>query len=280
MRVVGTRRGHAASRRQLHFSARSLRPGKVGPPLLISFNLANADSSAAGNRIRRNRILPILNLFGSAHHARTQGNFRRARNRAGNSALPENHHDRENFHSAVDRSDRHHGLGNFRWRNSLQREARVHLSAGLGAATVNTVYSYWGYYNICQLGGEIRDPERNIPRGIFLSIFGIAIFYLAMQTSLLGVLPWREAAKSDFVISAFMEHIYGARAAQGVTVMILWIAFASLFAALLGYTRVPYAAARDGNFFAAFGRVHPTKKFPHVSLLALGGAALDRKSVV
>lgn len=145
--------------------------------------------------------------------------------------------------------------------------------AGLGAATVNTVYSYWGYYNICQLGGEIRDPERNIPRGIFLSIGGIAILYLAMQTSLLGVLPWREAAKSDFVISAFMEHIYGARAAQGVTVMILWIAFASLFAALLGYTRVPYAAARDGNFFAAFGRVHPTKKFPHVSLLVLGGAA-------
>jgi fructoselysine transporter len=145
--------------------------------------------------------------------------------------------------------------------------------AGLGAATVNTVYSYWGYYNICQLGGEIRDPERNIPRGIFLSIGGIAILYLAMQTALLGVLPWREAAKSDFVISAFMEHIYGARAAQGVTVMILWIAFASLFAALLGYTRVPYAAARDGNFFAAFGRVHPTKKFPHVSLLVLGGAA-------
>jgi fructoselysine transporter len=145
--------------------------------------------------------------------------------------------------------------------------------AGLGAATVNTVYSYWGYYNICQLGGEIRDPERNIPRGIFLSIGGIAILYLAMQTSLLGVLPWREAAKSDFVISAFMEHIYGARAAQGVTVMILWIAFASLFAALLGYTRVPYAAARDGNFFAAFGRVHPIKKFPHVSLLVLGGAA-------
>jgi fructoselysine transporter len=145
--------------------------------------------------------------------------------------------------------------------------------AGLGAATVNTVYSYWGYYNICQLGGEIRDPERNIPRGIFLSIGGIAILYLAMQTALLGVLPWREAAKSDFVISAFMEHIYGARAAQGVTVMILWIAFASLFAALLGYTRVPYAAARDGNFFAAFGRVHPTKKFPHVSLLVLGGVA-------
>lgn len=146
--------------------------------------------------------------------------------------------------------------------------------AGLGAATVNTVYTYWGYYNICHLGGEIRDPERNIPRGIFISIAGITVLYLAMQTSLLGVLPWQQAAKSDFIVSAFMEHIYGARAAQGVTVMILWIAFASLFAALLGYTRVPYAAAQDGNFFAVFGRLHPTKRFPHVSLLVLGAAAL------
>lgn len=146
--------------------------------------------------------------------------------------------------------------------------------AGLGAATVNTVYTYWGYYNICQLGGEIRNPERNIPRGIFISIFGIAVLYLAMQTSLLGVMPWREAARSEFVVSAFMERIYGTRAAQGVTVMILWIAFASLFSALLGYTRVPYAAARDGNFFSVFARLHPTKRFPHISLLVLGAAAL------
>jgi amino acid transporter len=146
--------------------------------------------------------------------------------------------------------------------------------AGLGAAMVNTVYTYWGYYNICHLGGEIRDPQRNIPRGIFLSIFGIAALYLAMQTSILGVLPWQHAAKSNFIVSAFMEQIYGARAAQGVTVMILWIAFASLFAALLGYTRVPYAAACDGNFFSVFAKLHPTKRFPHISLLILGAAAL------
>ncbi len=146
--------------------------------------------------------------------------------------------------------------------------------AGLGAAMVNTVYTYWGYYNICHLGGEIRQPERNIPRGIFLSIFGIAALYLLMQTSILGVLPWQHAASSKFIVSAFMEQIYGAHAAQGVTVMILWIAFASLFAALLGYTRVPYAAACDGNFFPVFARVHPTKHFPHISLLFLGAAAL------
>jgi fructoselysine transporter len=145
--------------------------------------------------------------------------------------------------------------------------------AGLGAAMVNTVYSYWGYYNICHLGGEIRDPEKNIPRGIFLSVFGIAALYLALQTSLLGVVPWREAQNTPFIASLFVERLYGAGAAHFVTWMVLWIALASVFSLLLGYSRVPYSAALDGNFFPIFGRLHPTKKFPHVSLLVLGSLA-------
>lgn len=147
------------------------------------------------------------------------------------------------------------------------------LFAGLGAAMVNTTYSYWGYYNICHLGGEIRDPQRNIPRGIFLSIFGIAILYLAMQSSILGVLPWREAQYSPFIVSTFVEKLYGVTAARFATWMVLWIALASVFSLLLGYSRVPYSAAIDGNFFSIFGKLHPTKRFPHVSLLFLGGLA-------
>ena len=145
--------------------------------------------------------------------------------------------------------------------------------AGLGSAMVNTVYSYWGYYNICHLGGEIRNPERNIPRGIFLSVAGITVLYLAMQTSILGVVPWREAQNSPFIVSTFVEKLYGHSAGRFVTWMILWIALASVFSLLLGYSRVPYAAALDGNFFAVFGRVHRTKHFPHISLLALGALA-------
>jgi amino acid transporter len=152
-----------------------------------------------------------------------------------------------------------------------------HLSAlwfaGLGAAMINTIYSYWGYYNICHLGGEIRDPEKNIPRGIFLSILGITLLYLAMQTSLLGVVPWREAQHSPFIASLFVEKLYGPGAAHFVTGMVLWIALASIFSLLLGYSRVPYSAALDGNFFPFFAKLHPTKHFPHISLLVLGGLA-------
>jgi amino acid transporter len=152
-----------------------------------------------------------------------------------------------------------------------------HLSwaffAALGAAMVKTVYSYWGYYNICYLGGEIKNPEQNIPRGIFLSIIGITLLYLAMQMSILGVLPWREAQNSPFIVSAFVEKLYGHAAARFVTGMVLWIAFASVFSLLLGYSRVPYSAALDGNFFSIFRRVHPKKHFPNISLLFLGGVA-------
>jgi len=148
------------------------------------------------------------------------------------------------------------------------------LLAALGHGTVQTVYSYLGYYNVCNLGGEMKNPEKNIPRAIFISIAGITVLYLAMQTSILTVIPWREAADAKAIASTFIERLYGGQWAGVVTVLILITAMGSVFAAMLGYSRVPYAAAVDGNFFSVFGRVHPTKRFPFVSLLALGATAI------
>jgi fructoselysine transporter len=145
--------------------------------------------------------------------------------------------------------------------------------AGLGQATIKTVYCYLGYYNVCHIGAEIRDPEKNIPRSIMISIMGIAFIYLLMQIVVLGVIPWQEAKNSPFIVSTFFERIYGSSAAIVATVLILWIALASLFAVMLGYSRVPYAAAEDGNYFKVFSKLHPTKNFPHVSLLILGATA-------
>jgi amino acid transporter len=144
---------------------------------------------------------------------------------------------------------------------------------GLGQASIKTVYSFLGYYNVCHLGGEIKEPEVNIPRSIFISIAGIAVLYLSMQIAILGVIPWQEAKESPFIVSLFFERIYGHMAAQIATALVLFIAISSLFAVMLGYSRVPYAAAVDGNFFSAFGKLHPTKNFPYVSLLVLAGLA-------
>lgn len=142
--------------------------------------------------------------------------------------------------------------------------------AAIGQASVKTVYAYLGYYNVCHLGGEIKNPGKNIPRSIFISILGITTLYLLMNISVMGVMPWQSIKSGDkYLVSSFMEQLYGKEAGIIVTVLILCIAFSSLFAVVLGYSRVPYAAAADGNFFRPFAKLHPTKKFPYVSLIVI-----------
>jgi len=144
----------------------------------------------------------------------------------------------------------------------------------LGQASGKTIYSYLGYYNVCHLGGEIKNPEKNIPRSIFISVIGIAILYLGMNLSIVGVIPWQEAKNYDFIISVFIEKIYGTGIAKLVTALVLVAAFSSLFALLLGYSRIPYAAAVDGNFFKVFAKLHPQKEFPYVSLLFIAALGI------
>ena len=152
---------------------------------------------------------------------------------------------------------------------------------GLGAAMLVATYDYWGYYNVAFLGDEIKDPAKNIPRALLLSILFVACLYLMMNVCILAVVPWREMLEAGqnnsglYVVSLFMQRVYGHWAAQLVTALVIVTAFASVFSLVLGYSRVPYAAALDGNYFKAFARVHPVHRFPHVSLLALGvvGAA-------
>jgi amino acid transporter len=158
-----------------------------------------------------------------------------------------------------------------------------HLSSafftGMGAAMLIATYDYWGYYNVCFLGGEVKDPGRTIPRALILSIVLVGAIYIVMNISILGVIPWREMLthsgdQSNYIVSIFMERIYGKWAGLAIAVLIIWTAFASVFSLLLGYSRVPYAAAVDGNYFRAFARVHSEKRFPTVSLLALGAVAI------
>ncbi len=147
---------------------------------------------------------------------------------------------------------------------------------GLGAASRIGVYDYLGYYDICYIGDEVKNPGRTIPRSIIISVICVAIIYFAINLSLIGVVPWREFVpaeahpESNFIVSIFMEKIYGPKVATVFTAMVLWTAFGSVFALLLGYSRIPYAAAQDGYFFQVFARLHPAKNFPYISLVVLG----------
>ncbi|HVH85207.1 MAG TPA: APC family permease [Terriglobales bacterium] len=147
---------------------------------------------------------------------------------------------------------------------------------GLGSAMLIATYDYWGYYNICYLGAEVRQPGKTIPRAILISILIVAAIYVVMNVSILGVVPWREldqgaATESRFyVISTMMQRVYGTRAGQIAALLIIWTAFASIFSVLLGVSRIPYAAALDGNFFPVFARLNSRGRFPSAALLCMG----------
>jgi amino acid transporter len=144
------------------------------------------------------------------------------------------------------------------------------FAAGLGGAMLIAIYDYLGYYNVCHLGDEVKEPERTIPRAILISVLLIAVLYLVMNTAIIGVVPWEIAKESKNIAADFMERLYGRSAGVAISLMILWTAIACMFAITLGYSRIPYAAAQAGDFFRAFAYVHPTKKFPMVSLLSIG----------
>ena len=167
-----------------------------------------------------------------------------------------------------------------------QMPASAHLSlpmalSGLAQGTLLATYCYWGYYNITFLGGEVRRPERTIPRAILLSVLFVSAFYVAMN---LAALPSLRGAVGGIGVQAgttarlqlvaeIAQSAFGSWAGRLMAALIVWTAFASVFSLLLGYSRVPYAAARDGNYFRFLAAVHPRYGIPHRSLVALGFVA-------
>lgn len=156
------------------------------------------------------------------------------------------------------------------------------FSFAFGQAMGKSMYTYLGYYNVCHLGGEIVNPQKNIPRSMMISVAGITVLYLLLNISITSVIdinsiiPPKNGAvplESKYVVSEYINRLFGHPAAIVATALILLVAISSVFSATLGYTRIPYAAAKDGAFFSVFAKLHPTKKFPHVSLLALGAIA-------
>ncbi|MEZ5289331.1 MAG: amino acid permease, partial [Vicinamibacterales bacterium] len=149
----------------------------------------------------------------------------------------------------------------------------------IGAAAILAMYSYGGYNQVCNLGDEVKDPGRTIPRSIVLSTLLVAAVYIVMTTVIVGMIPWTEVRESRTIASLFIQRTFadpesGRLAGIVMTGLILFVSASSLYALILGYSRIPYAAAKDGNFFAVFRHVHPTKHFPDVSLATIGLVAI------
>jgi amino acid transporter len=145
---------------------------------------------------------------------------------------------------------------------------------GLANATLVAMYNYGGYNNITYLGAEVKNPTKNIPRAIVLSVLVVAVLYLLMSVVIIGTIPWREAAVSHAVVSEFIGKIHGARAASLMTFLILAATLGGIFTMSLGYSRILYAAGAEGNFFKVLGGVHPKGHFPTVALLVINALAI------
>jgi amino acid transporter len=154
------------------------------------------------------------------------------------------------------------------------------FGVGLGEAMLLAMYAYLGYYNVCYLGDEVRNPGRTIPRAIILSAVTVCVLFTGLHLAMLGTVSWHEVPTQspqvdDYSLPAeFMRRLHGDWAAILVTLLLIWSSFGSCFAGMLGYSRIPYGAARYGHFIKALGRVHPHLQIPHVSLLAIGGMTL------
>jgi amino acid transporter len=151
------------------------------------------------------------------------------------------------------------------------------IGLALGETMILALYSYLGYYNICYIGEEVRDPGRTIPRAIVLSAVLVCVLFIAVHLAMLGTVPWDEALPREnqrSLPAEFMSRIHGRWAVQLITVLLMGSCFGSVFAGLLGYSRIPYGAARAGHFFEAVAHVHPRHLIPHVSLLLVGGLTL------
>src|ERR1700733_13782005 len=145
---------------------------------------------------------------------------------------------------------------------------------GLGATTLIAVYDYGGYNKVVFLVGGVKEPPKNIPRAVILSILLVAVLYLLMNISIVGSLNWRVAQHSQAIAADFMQVIYGRWAGILISVLILIVSFGAVFANMLGYSRIPYAAAVDGHFFPMFARLDPSGGFPTTSLLFMGGVSV------
>jgi basic amino acid/polyamine antiporter, APA family len=158
--------------------------------------------------------------------------------------------------------------------------ARPDLAAGVGAAMILALYSYLGYYNVCHVGDEAEDPGRTIPRSILLSTAVVIVLFVGLHLAMLGTVSWQAVPDSEKGLenynlpAEFMRQAHGDWAAVLVTLLLVWSCLGSLFAGMLGYSRVPYGAAGGGHFFRVFAAVHPRHLIPHVSLLLVGGATL------
>jgi amino acid transporter len=142
------------------------------------------------------------------------------------------------------------------------------FSPGLfGLAFISVLWAYDGFGDLSFLAGEVRDPERTLPRAIIGGTLAIIAIYLTTNAAFMYVLPIETVAKSPLIAADTMSALVGPIGASFVSIAVAISTFGAVNSDLLGAPRLFYAAAEDGLFFKTLGRVHPRYRTPYISIL-------------
>jgi APA family basic amino acid/polyamine antiporter len=155
------------------------------------------------------------------------------------------------------------------------------LATPLGLGTIGAVltalvpamWAYNGFNDLGDLGEEILQPEKIIPRAIILGLLTVCGLYLLVNVVYFHVLPLPELARSHHLASDVAQSLAGSRGATWLTIAMAISALGALHVVVLTGARIPYAMARDGAFFQFAARLHPSFRTPSGSLLFLGSIA-------
>ncbi len=166
------------------------------------------------------------------------------------------------------------GPSKFALRPALDQAPSFHLALAFGAAMTPVLFAYGGWQTASFLGGEVRDAQRNLPRGLILGVLGVIAIYVSVNFVYLRALGPAGLATSTAPASAVMRGLLGARGAQLIAAGIAFSAFGFLAQSMLTAPRVYFAMAADGVFFRSVAQVHPRTRAPIVAIVLQGGWAI------
>jgi len=144
------------------------------------------------------------------------------------------------------------------------------LLGSFGIALVATFWAYKGWESTTYSAGETKNPQKNLPLGLFIGMAAVILLYILANLAYLYVLPAGQIATSTRIAADAMSAAIGPIAASVVSFIILFSIMGAANANVLCSPRVFYAMAKDGAFFKPLASVHPRFKTPHIAIVALG----------
>jgi amino acid transporter len=139
-----------------------------------------------------------------------------------------------------------------------------------GLALVSVLWAYDGWGDLSFVGGEVKDPERNLPRALIIGTGSVIAIYLFVNAAYLYLLPIAQMAQSPLVAADVAQMIVGRIGVGLIAVVVMIATFSTLLGSILTSPRIFFAMADDGLLFKSVARVHPTFHTPSVSILVTG----------